>query len=334
MHFSDFFKPVLLFLLSVALFGLLSVAVAAEEAPRLTFGEPYRGIAILSSAIGDEVSVREVSAFIDECGIDFVVIDFAWITYHWERSNLRLLEMLSRNLQASGVVVAAMYRPRTLNSSEADVHFAQNTDGSFSQKYLCFAYEDSITWGMGWGEEILESCPSIRHLILYNNIALCYCDRCGGDEGQRHAAIFVARCRERWRESHPDVLVGHVGMGLEYAESLDFFCPFYILNRDDPTEAVNTDQLVSEARTLSYAAWGKPIVPLVKVCWADATQNTTEDICNAIESCEDAKMGFLLWYYTWIFHSEDNYTDVRYNPAVVAEALGGDWEAILSEAGE
>ena len=62
MHFSDFSKPVLLFLVSFALFGLLSVAVTAGETPRLTYGEPYRGIAILSSAIGDEITVREISA--------------------------------------------------------------------------------------------------------------------------------------------------------------------------------------------------------------------------------------------------------------------------------
>lgn len=330
MRVSDFFKPRTVFLLSFVIFGSFSILMRAQEFPKLTWGDASRGIAILSSVIGDEITVREISAFVRECGIDFVVIDFAWITYHWERSNLRLLEMLSRNLQASGIVVAAMYRPRTLNASEAEVHFAQNADGSFSQQHLCFAYEDSITWGVRWGEQILESCPSIHHLILYNVLAFCRCDRCGGDEAKRHAAKFVKRCREHWQEIRPNVLVGHVGLGLEYAESLDFFCPFFILNRENSSQAVNTNKLTSEISSLSYGVWGSPMIPLVKVCWADATQNTTEDVCNAIESCENAKMGFLLWYYTWIFHSEDN----RYDPAAVAEALGGDWEGVLSETGE
>ena len=126
------------------------------------------------------------------------------------------------------------------------------------------------------------------------------------------------------------MLVGHVGMGLEYAESLDFFCPFFILNRENSSQAVSTDKLTSEIRSLSYGAWGSPMIPLVKVCWADATQNTTEDVCNAIASCENEKLGFLLWYYTWVFHSEEN----RYDSVAVAETLGGDWEEILSEIGE
>ena len=68
----------------------------------------------------------------------------------------------------------------------------------------------------------------------------------------------------------------------------------------------------------------KLFVPLLKTYWASQTQNSTAEIAGAIRTCLDRRMGFLLWYYDWLFRS----TDARYDREAIVSALGGDWKRI------
>ncbi|MHC4260440.1 MAG: hypothetical protein ACYSTF_08550, partial [Planctomycetota bacterium] len=279
----------------------------------------YRGIAFLSSNINNSISLSEIRNFVSDCSLDLVVIDFAWITYHWPQTDLAAVEQLAAGLVNNGVEVAAMYRPRALSPSDAPIHYAQNCDGTTdpSHNHLCFAYEDSVAWGAQWGTDILNALPSLNKVIIYNLLAPCCCPLCQGGQGAVYAEQFVQRCRAEWDAVCPGVQLGHVGLAAEYADHVDFFCPFLMINRWGDPNPVNVNALLDDLITPDTQPGHKPVIPLAKICWETATDNTTEDIINTIESCESRQTGFLLWYYDWIFHS----TGGMYNPTSIIEAL-------------
>lgn len=279
------------------------------------------GVALISSSLDKAAPAREVLAMAKACRLNVVAIDFAWITYHWPRTDLAAVNRLVQALQAEGVLVAAMYRPRGLAPTDAKVHWAQTPTGTIPQdhNHLCFAHADSVEWGLDWGKRILTACPSLKHLILYNVAAPCHCEQCGRGDGAKHAEAFIAQCCREWRKVRPTLKIGHVGIADEYAGTVDFLCPFLALNREQGGSPVDTRQLASRLKTLQQAAHGKPVLPLVKACWMDETRNDTSDVIHAIRDCQREGMGVILWEYEWIFHSEDH----RYDPLLVLTALGG-----------
>ena len=188
--------------------GVLILALAAGTGPARGQNRPapldparaYQGIAVLSSAIEHGTPASEIQAFVAECKIDLVVIDFAWITYHWPRTDLGAVERLAASLHKAGVTVAAMYRPRAMRPEGIRAHFARGPDGKVARSHndLCLAYEDSLAWGAAWGEKILNACASVDRIVLYNVRPTCACEKCRGGRGQRHVGTFLAECRTRW----------------------------------------------------------------------------------------------------------------------------------------
>jgi hypothetical protein len=245
----------------------IAAPARADGAPRLQPGEARRGIAVLSSSVGHDVSVDEIDAFVSTCRLDLVVVDFAWITYHWDRTDCAAVEDLAQRLGRRGVVVAAMYRPRLLHASDADVPVARDEKGAAAKDHVdvCLAAQASVDWGAAWGEKILRACPSIDHVALYNLRPTCACAACRDGGASRLAGEFVAACRERWTRTRPSVRVGHVGVGLELLRQLDFVWPFLAVNREDAAAPVDAERLASDAGALRKAAADTPLTPLAKV---------------------------------------------------------------------
>ena len=309
-------------LVFLVLLAASAVAVPAQDKPpSLESGKAHRGIAVLSSSLGHDISAEEIAAFAHSCKIDLVVVDFAWITHHWTRTDLATVEELAQRLRKQGVVVAAMYRPRLLRPDDAQVHLALDEKGVAPADHaeLCFAWADSVDWGAQWGEKILAACPSIDHVLLYNVRAPCRCEKCKDGAGAKFAEDFVAACRTRWAKARPAVRVGPGGVGLEYAAGVDFVCPFLPVNREEAGTRVDAAALADASAALREKAAGKPFVPLAKVCWEQATNNTTEDVAAVVKTCDERKLGFVLWTYDWLFHPENG----RYDPDALVRALGG-----------
>lgn len=285
-----------------------------------------RGMTFLSSSLGRDVSYEEVKSFVKVCRINFVVIDFAWITYHWPNTDVPAVERLAGDLRKSNVTVAAMYRPRLLSPKEADIHLAKDRNGVMADDHnrLCFAYEDSVEWGVAWGGRILKACPSIDRLILYNVDTLCQCEKCAQGRGAKYGMDFVRKCCQEWRKIRPGIQIGHVGITNEYVDDVDFLCPFFCLNSEKANVPVNTGILTAQMKAIQGNLGNKPMIPLIKVCWETETCNNNEDIIHAVEDCQKSGIGFLLWEYEWIFHSEDG----RYDPQPIVITLGGRWDQI------
>jgi hypothetical protein len=296
---------------------LFCVVVAAAASPAAG-SRGDRGIAVLSSSIGRDVDAAELLAYVDAGRINLVVVDFAWVTHHWPRTDLWAVERLCRELRRRGVRVAAMYRPRVLRSQEARVHCALGPGGpAADHNELCFAYDDSCAWACGWGSRILDALPAVDRLILYNVRATCACERCRDGAGRAHAEAFVRRCRSEWRRARAGVLVGHVGVGDEYADAVDFLCPFIAVNRGSE-ERFDPAPAIAGAAGIGAALGPDRVLPLLKVCWAAETRNDAADVARAIASCEEAGVGFILWYFEWVFHNRDG----TYDRGTVLAALG------------
>ena len=294
-----------------------AVASAADQNTAV----PHRGMVFVTSEIDDPTSKAEILDFVDSCRIDFVVFDFAWITGVWSRTRMAALREVCEQLKQKGVRVAIMYRPRALSPNDAPIHFAQDKDGKVAENHnhLCFAHDDSQAWGAEWGTRILKEIPSVDTIIIYNLLSLCECPECRGGKGMALTTKFLERCRSEWKQVRPGVQIGHVGVGDEYVETVDFFCPFVDVNRDERDAMPPFPQLRFEQYLAAHAK--KWMAPLLKICWVDATNNTTADIVQSLKDCETAKTGFLFWYYGWVFHSDDR----PYNPKTIVDALGGDW---------
>ena len=218
-----------------------------------------------------------------------------------------------------------MYRPRALKPSDAEVHFARNADGTIPEHHneLCFAHEDSVRWGVEWGTKLLRTFPFIDKVILYNLRTPCLCESCRDGGGIKYAAEFLERCRSEWKKVRPKIEIGHVGIGMEYSEQVDFFCPFLCVNRDGESP-VDIQHQVAKVTALKSQSGNKAVIPLAKICWASSTNNSTDDIIGTIRGCEKARTGFILWYYDWVFHA----TDGRYNPKAILTAMGGNWQKV------
>mgnify|MGYP000947334938 CR=1 FL=1 len=288
-------------------------------------GKPCRGMVFLSSTIDGDIPIQEVLDFVESGRINTVVIDFAWITYHWPRTDMQAVEHLAAELKKRHVDVAVMYRPRVLRPNDADIHYAVGEDGAVAPSHneLCFSHEDSQAWGVEWGQKLLTALPSVDRVILYNLRIPCRCPQCSEGGGKAAIAKWLERCRREWGSLRSGLEIGHVGVGMEYAAQVDSLYPFLPLIRDGDSP-VDIDGHLDVLAGLKPGADGKPVVPLLKVCWAAATNNTTDDVVQAVRRCDERGSGSILWYYDWIFHDRDG----RYDLKAILTALGGDWSKV------
>jgi murein DD-endopeptidase MepM/ murein hydrolase activator NlpD len=305
----------------------LGNATAAQPPTGRETSVPRRGVVFLASEIGDSTLPAEVLDFVKSCRINLVVFDFAWITHHWPRTKMEILRPVCEELRRRKVQVAVMYRPRVLSPAEAPIHYAQDGEGKTagSHNHLCFAHEDSRRWGAAWGTRILAALPSVDTVIVYNLLTPCQCADCREGKGNQAAVEFLKQCRSEWRKIRPKVRIGHVGVGDEYADAVDLICPFVAVNRkEDGSEDVPWESARARLELLRKHHQEKWMAPLLKTCWETQTHNSTADIASTVRSCEEMKAGFLLWYYEWIFHSEDQ----RYDAKTIVGSLGGDWRRL------
>jgi murein DD-endopeptidase MepM/ murein hydrolase activator NlpD len=305
---------------------VLSAGAADAQSPvDREISAPRRGVAFLACDVGDSTSAAEVLDFVESCRIDFVVIDFAWITGVWPQTKMAGLSAVCEQLRRKNVRVAAMYRPRALRPEDARIHFAQDADGKIATNHLhlCLAHDDSQTWGAQWGTRILTAIPSVDTIIIYNLLSVCQCPDCR-EKGPALATQFLKRCRSEWSRVRPGLRVGHVGVGDEYVDAVDFFCPFVGVNHDRGQEQTPLEfpgQRLGQFRTAHADKW---MAPLLKTCWMNETHNSTTDIVETLGNCRQNKTGFLLWYYEWVLHSQDR----TYDAKTIVESLGGDWNRL------
>lgn len=302
----------------------LIAAKPIDNSVSIITNKEYKGISVFSSEIGSTISPEEIKSFVKSCKQNFVIIDFAWITYHFPNTNLEAINKLAEDLQKQGVTAAVMYRPRGVGQQ---VHYEVLPGGEKSAN-LCYAHKDSIKWAAQWGVKILKSCPSIKNIILYNIYPGCQCELCKDGNGKKYIEQFFGECRSQWAAINPDIKIGHVGLeqnGNLYADFVDFICPFVVVNKPTGEQTLDIQRLAKDTEKLKDKYKTKPIIPLAKIDFVEATNNTTDDVIDVIKLYDRLNLGYCLWDYSFIFHNEE----VRYDPAKIINAMGGDSKKLL-----
>jgi len=94
----------------IALSALLSRPTYAVVPDSRTV--PTRGIAVLASSIGNDFTPESLADFVQQGKFSPVVIDWAWITYDWDRTNFKAVNRFLELMAAGNVPVAAMSHRR------------------------------------------------------------------------------------------------------------------------------------------------------------------------------------------------------------------------------
>ena len=80
-----------------------------------------------------------------------MVVDWAWITYHFERTDFKAVNKFLGLMAEQKVPVAGMYRPRF--SSSPTVATQIGKDGKAGDDHAEISYSDPAAWkwGISWG---------------------------------------------------------------------------------------------------------------------------------------------------------------------------------------
>lgn len=294
---------------------------------------PTCGIAILASNIGSTYPVEPLVEFIDNCGFSIVVVDWAWITYHWDRTDFEKLNKLIRTLKTKGIEVPAMYRPRFLSNPTVPTQVKENGLRAFSHGYhICFSSEESREWGYSWGEKILEKCPEFDEIIIYNPLDICECPQCQYNRSKdRYAQVwnFLAEARKVWRQKKPSVKLGVVYMP-EYKDFwerginiIDSARPFLYLRED-----IDIKKNIDDVKAIHNILGNKVKASLAKITWGKDDKVSKEKLSNFTQLAQQNKISYFFWTFDTLFLSS------KYNPREVSQILDLDYNRIKKALGK
>ncbi len=311
---------------------LVTAALAVLFIPGVPPGQqpgspaPSRGIAVLASSIGSDYRVEALLQVIDAGRFSPVVIDWAWITAHWDRTDFAQVNRLVDELRKRGVETAAMYRPRFLE--QPTVPTQVKTDGSPVQEHgheICFSSPEARAWGAAWGERILQECPGFGEIIIYNPRNACECPACtqakAADPYAAYASAwtFLREARARWRTRSPQVKLGVVfGGDLEFwkrgVDICDVAHPYlYVLENADMARDADAARAVGDLFGSRMGAC------LAKMTWGEADKVTPQRLAEFDRTAQDRDLSYFLWTFDTPLRSD------LYDPAAVAQALGLDY---------
>jgi len=298
-------------------------AAAAPSAPR-----PGVGIALLASDIGHDYSVTNLVELIEKGGFAPVIIDWAWVTFHWERTDFKSVRELVTRLRQKKVEVAAMYRPRFLGAPSVPEQVAADGQPAFSHgHYPCYSSPAARQWATRWGTMILEQCPGFEELILYNPLDLCQCPACRQAKRESpHDPVwtFLAEAKRTWRQKKPTFKLGVVynpqpdfwARGREIADSARPFLS--VLDNADLNS--NAAAILEVQRLLG----NKPAASLAKVTWGPEDRLSLNTLSELQRISQAKRIPYVLWTFDSLFLS------AAYAPDKVAAALGLDYQSLES----
>ncbi|MFQ5504760.1 MAG: hypothetical protein ACE5F1_08200 [Planctomycetota bacterium] len=280
----------------VLLASLLAGNSGAAQKRKRTMDSFLRGICYTSHSAGSQSS-KEILGWVKENRINLVAIDFFAVAFSYDYTNFSNIARLMKRLRKNGVTVLADYRPST--SPPGKSHRAEAPD-------LCLSNPEVRSNITGWGLHILEKCPEIDILTVYNplpaferNKDCASCKKAGPDallEG------FFEEWSEAIRKKHRKVKLGAVfpanaGTYRRLAPYLDVFVPFCSLIAGRGRTECGPGVMKAMARQMKPVRKLRPVIPLVKLYWKQATRNSTADILHAMDEARSEKLGgFFLWY--------------------------------------
>ena len=284
---------------------------------------PTRGIAVLASSIGSDYSPEGLAEFVQQGKFSPVVIDWAWITYHWDKTDFPALNRFLELMAAQGVPVAAMYRPRFLDQPTVPTQVDVTGKPAASHGYyICFSSPEARQWGISWGTRILQQCPQINEIIIYNPLNQCQCPVCHAaarDNPYAHYDAvwkFLAEAKAAWRAQKASVKLGVVFVSdpefwRRGAQVVDVAHPFLFVmdDTDMPRDA-------AAAGAIRDLLPGKMGSCLAKVTWGPEDKVSPARLSEFDRAAAAAGLPYFFWTFETLFASD------LYDPKEVARVLG------------
>ncbi|KAF0246542.1 MAG: hypothetical protein FD180_540 [Planctomycetota bacterium] len=286
------------------------------------------GIAVIASAVGHGQSPADIRAFVAEGHFRHVVVDWAWITAHWDRTDFAAVEELVKGLKTDGVEVAAMYRPRFFAHEAEEIGVATQVDAEGkpadeSHREVCFSDAVARAWGVKWAGEILLRCPSLDEVTVYNPRNWCECALCAAAKAKDPDAANAAT-RRFLQEAKALMTEKKKGSRLAVVsppdpewfaamkEVVDVARPYVFLREDADFKAdiAGAVKVRSEARAAGPA--------LAKITWGATDRMTDAKLAEFMKLAKEAKLPFVFWTYDTAF------LDGTYDLDALAGSLGAD----------
>ena len=305
-------------LLFTLLLGL-SVRPAAAVENQLP---PPCGMAVLASSIGTDFSPEELAQVVQDRGFSPVVIDWAWIAEHWDKTDFAALNKFLDLVAAQHVPLAAMYRPRFLDNPTVPIQVKRDGKPVVDHgAYICFSSPEARHWGEAWGTRILRKCPQINEIIIYDPLNQCECAACQkAGQGRPYANYdavwsFLAEAKQVWQQQRPEVQLGVVFVSdTEFwkrgAKIVDIAHPFLFVN-----DEAKVTQDAARVRALKDILSGRLGSCLAKVTWGDNDKVSPERLAEFDRDVTAAGLPYFVWTYDTLFNSK------LYDPEAVIHAL-------------
>jgi len=283
-------------------FGIASLLQPLSPAQAENIPPPQRGIAVLSSSIGSDYSPEALAEFVRRGNFSPVVIDWAWITAHWEKTDFPALNRFIQLMVEQGVPVAAMYRPRFLNSPTVPIQVdAAGKPATSHGYYICFSSPEARRWGISWGGKILQKCPQINEVISYNPLNQCQCPTCRAaaeiNPYARYDGVwkFMAEAKAAWQKQNPNVKLGVVFVSdIEFwkrgAQIVDAAHPFlFIIDNTDFSKDA------AAATAIRNLLPGKAGSCLAKITWGPTDKVSPARLAEFDRTAAQAGLPYFFW---------------------------------------
>ncbi len=311
--------------------------------------DKIRGIAIGSDIIGDESSVQEILSFVHKCKINFLIVDFGWITWSWSNSNFEEIAALIDNIRQDGIPIWLMYRARTIDRTEYDLPHQVYKDGTVSESDLCFSHEEVQDWSINWTEKLLLIYPHVDGMILYNPRFFpdhCFCNECcskfraetgilddprsidvNSDEYQqwiewraKGLTNFITEWNNAVKASNSQLQTGAVLIP-QLFDPMDFGQDLPALGKTldaiFPFVVVHNDgengqQIWSQAQQICNEAKDSgPSLVIANIKIYGPYNNTDNDVINAMNASINSRGdGFFVWCYDYLVTGDYNLTKI------------------------
>lgn len=293
--------------LAFAVLAALCVAPASRAEPAADTDGP--GIAILASSVDNGQSVEDLMAFVREARVRDVVIDWAWITLHWERTKFERVNELAKQLKAEKVNVAAMYRPRFKGFQADKIKVKAQTDAEGElpeNREILYADAEARKWGTQWAVDILTKCPEFTEVVIYNpsqndqSEASKAARKADPQYDTKSVHSFLAETREAMRKLKPDAKLGMVRPPAEalfkpFRDVVDVERPYvFVLKDADCAKDMDAAlEIMKQTKTAGPA--------LAKITWGPDDKVSDEWLAKFIATAREKKLRYCFWTYDTAF---------------------------------
>jgi murein DD-endopeptidase MepM/ murein hydrolase activator NlpD len=269
--------------------------------------------------------VDALEAFVVAGDFRPIVVDWAWITHHWERTDFAAVNAFVDALRKRGIEVLAMYRPRFLGTPTVPIQVKADDSPAWDHgSEIRYTNAEARAWGIRWGTEILEKCPGFGEIIVYNprNVDQSpEAEASRTDPAGAHSAVaqFLAEAREAWKSVRPDVRVSVVSVNdppywNQIKDAIDVAHP-YLLIKEDVDATADTFEMTQLASLLG----DKMGVNLAKVTWGERDKVEPAKLQTFDAHARQYGFSYVLWTFDTLFDSP------LYDPQTVAQALELDY---------